>query len=92
MKKKSLSWKKAMFFGCAVALFTACSENSNEPMGQGEVQFEITDAPIDDANVKSVIVTVADVKVDGQSLSGFTKQTIDLMHTLKATQKCLEVQ
>jgi hypothetical protein len=78
MRVKSLSWIKAMFFGCAVAMFTACGDDSSEPMGTGEVEFEITDAPIDDASVKSVIVTVADIKVDGQSLSGFTKQTIDL--------------
>jgi hypothetical protein len=75
---KSLSWMKAILVGCAVTMFTACSDNSNEPMGKGEVDFEITDAPIDDAEVKSVVVTVADIKVDGQSLSGFTKQTIDL--------------
>ena len=75
---KSLSWIKAIFLGCAVTMFTACENDSNEPMGQGEVEFEITDAPIDDANIKSAVVTVADVKVNGQSLSGFTKQTIDL--------------
>jgi hypothetical protein len=76
---KSLSWIKAILLGCTVTLFTACADDdSNEPMGKGEVEFEITDAPIDDANVKSVFVTVAEVKVDGRSLSGFTKQTIDL--------------
>lgn len=74
-----LSWIKAIFFGCAVTLFTACGDDSNEQAGQGEVEFEITDAPIDDASIKSVVVTVADVKVDGQSVSGFSKQTIDLM-------------
>jgi hypothetical protein len=77
MRMKSLSWIQAIVFGCAVTLFTGCNE-SEEPMGTGEVEFQITDAPIDDANVKSVVVTVADVKVDGQSVSGFTKQTIDL--------------
>jgi hypothetical protein len=60
-----------------MTMFAACDE-SNETAGEGDVEFEITDSPIDDANVKSVMVTVADVKVDGQSLSGFTKQTIDL--------------
>lgn len=74
---KSLSWIQAILFGCAVTLFTSCNE-SEEPMGTGEVEFQITDAPIDDANVKSVVVTVTDVKIDGQSVSGFTKQTIDL--------------
>jgi hypothetical protein len=78
MRKNSLSWVTGILFGCGVATFMACDDDSNEPMGQGEVEFEITDAPVDDASVKSVVVTVADVKVDGQSLSGFTKQTIDL--------------
>ena len=74
-----VSWMKTIFFGCAVTMFTACSENDNDgPMGQGDVTFEATDAPVDDASVKGVIVTVSDVKVDGQSISGFTKQTIDL--------------
>jgi uncharacterized protein DUF4382 len=77
MRKKSLSWIKAIFFGCAMTMFAACDE-SNEPIGEGDVEFEITDAPVDDASIKSVVVTVAEVKVDGQSISGFTKQTIDL--------------
>lgn len=77
-RMKNLSWIKAVLLGCAVTFLAACTDDSNEPMGKGEVEFEITDAPIDDAHVKSVVVTIADVKVDGQSLSGFSKQTIDL--------------
>jgi len=77
MRVKSLSWIQAIFFGCAVTLFTGCND-SEEPMGKGEVEIQITDAPIDDANVKSVVVTVTDVKIDGQSVSGFTKTTFDL--------------
>lgn len=75
---KSLKWIKAVLFGCAAMFLTACTDDTNEPMGKGEVAFEITDAPIDDAQVKSVMVTVADIKIDGQSLAGFTKQTFDL--------------
>jgi hypothetical protein len=74
---RGLSWFKAIFFGCAITMFAAC-DDSNEPAGNGDVQFEITDAPVDDANVKGVFVTVTDIKVDGKSVSGFTKQTIDL--------------
>jgi hypothetical protein len=79
---------KAFLFGCAVAMFTACND-SEEPMGQGEVAFEITDAPVDDASIKSVVVTVADIKVDGQSLAGFTKQTIDLKAYFDGNTKAL---
>jgi hypothetical protein len=77
MRKRSSSWIKGILFGCAMTMLAAC-DDSNEPAGNGDVQFEITDAPIDDANVKGVFVTVADIKVDGKSVSGFTKQTIDL--------------
>ena len=77
MKMKSLIWVNFVC-ACFAVMVSACEERSNEPVGEGEVAFEITDAPIDDANVKSVMVTVADVRVDGKSLSGFSKQTIDL--------------
>ena len=76
MKTLNVSWPKTILFACAIFMLPAC--NSNEPMGKGEAEFQITDAPCDDASVKSVFVTVADVKVDGQSISGFAKQTIDL--------------
>lgn len=55
---------------------TGCNKDSNS---SGSAQIEITDAPIDDASVKSTFVTIADIKVDGTSISGFTKTTIDLM-------------
>src|SRR6476646_2906926 len=77
MKMLNVSWTKTILFACAVGMLSACSKSS-EPMGKGEAEFQITDAPADDASVKSVFVTVADLKVDGQSVSGFTKQTIDL--------------
>src|SRR5258708_40304153 len=76
MKPLNVSWTKTIIFVCPISMLPAC--NKKEPMGKGEAEFQITDAPSDDASVKSVFVTVADVKVDGQSISGFTKQTIDL--------------
>jgi len=76
MKMKNLNWIKALMFVMVVLILPACSDD--EPMGKGDVDFEITDAPVDDASIKGVFVTVSDIKVDGQSISGFTKQTIDL--------------
>lgn len=61
----------------AVLILGAC-EDDEQPVGKGEAAFEITDAPVDDANVKGVFVTVTDVKVNGHSMEGFSKQTIDL--------------
>jgi hypothetical protein len=75
MKTKHLSFMSSLAMVCCLLLFAACSE---EEMGKGNVEFEITDAPIDDAAVDAVMVTVADVKVNGTSVSGFTKQTINL--------------
>jgi len=76
MKMKCLNWFKALMFGSAVLALTSCSDN--EPMGKGDADFEITDATSDDASVKGVFVTVTDIKLNGKSISGFTKQTIDL--------------
>jgi hypothetical protein len=78
MEKTKFNWLNAVVLGGAILLLSACGNDSDEPMAKGEVEFQITDAPSDDANIKSVMVTVADVKVDGQSISGFTRQTIDL--------------
>lgn len=77
MKIKKSGWLIAFAFACVTAVPTAC-DDSSDPRGKGDVEFEITDAPSDDAAVKGVFVTVADIKVDGRSLSGFAKQTIDL--------------
>jgi len=57
-------------------MLAACNEEA--PMGKGDVDFEITDAPTDDASVKGVFVTIAEVRIGGQPVPGFTKQTIDL--------------
>lgn len=61
-----------------LVFFTQCKEDdSSSP--NGSARFEITDGPIDDTEVKGAFVTVTAVKVDGKEISGFSKQTIDLM-------------
>jgi len=77
MKFKNL--KLLVSMSCLILILAACNEDDAAPRNMGSVQFEITDAPIDDASVKSVFVTVADIKVDGQSISGFNKTTIDVL-------------
>jgi hypothetical protein len=72
MEMKKSGWFKILAFACATAMVVACNDDSSEPMGKGTAEFEVTDAPSDDASLK------ADIKVDGKSVSGFTKQTIDL--------------
>ena len=76
-------------YGIAAGIFmmtlftiTSCSKNDDSTTSvEGEsynTTFKMTDAPIDNANVEGVFVTVADVKVDGTSLEGFSKTTIEL--------------
>jgi len=61
--------------------FTACSEDdSDNATVEGSVEFQMTDAPTDDANVKSAFITVTEIKVDGQTWDGLNgKVTLDLL-------------
>lgn len=64
-----------------MALFTFSACEQDDPTtgeGSGRVSIEMTDAPIDDAQVQGVFVTVAEVKVDGQTIEGFQPKTIDI--------------
>lgn len=73
----------SMFYGVVffALLFTlsSCEDDNNSAGLDGELRMEITDAPIDDANVKGTFVTISSIEVDGQKVEGFSKQTIDLM-------------
>jgi len=60
--------------------FVQCSKDDNmsNMEDKGTLALKVTDAPSDDSNIKGTFVTVSDVKVDGKSLEGFTKQTIEI--------------
>ncbi|MFY9150672.1 MAG: DUF4382 domain-containing protein [Prolixibacteraceae bacterium] len=58
-------------------LMIQCSKDDVN-QSSGQLNLKMTDAPSDDANIQSTFITVADVKVDGQSVAGFTKQTIKI--------------
>ena len=81
---KRVNMKRAIqsvILATAVTAFTACSSDDrgeSMPEETSQTTFKITDAPIDDAQVEGVFVTLADVRVDGQSLEGFSKTTIEL--------------
>jgi len=67
----------AILMACSILFFNC---NKDEDSDRGQVSVEITDAPADDSNIEAVFVTVADVKIDGESMDGFSgKQTIDIM-------------
>jgi len=76
-KKMNVS-KMILATACiALMLFVSCSKDEDNG---SNVTFEITDAPIDNANVSGAFVTISEIKVDGQSWSGFSgKKTVDLL-------------
>jgi hypothetical protein len=65
------------FFTVAL-LFTACEKDDSTSSGSATTTIKITDAPIDDASVTGAFVTITDIQLDGQSVQGFSKTTIDL--------------
>ncbi|MGB7394403.1 MAG: DUF4382 domain-containing protein [Pricia sp.] len=75
--------KAAGIFLMSLLTMTSCSKNDEDDSTTMEAEayntsFKITDAPVDHANVEAVFVTISDVKVDGTSLEGFSKTTIEL--------------
>lgn len=88
---KTRNFFKATILLLSIAFFASCSNDDGTSYGdeKSKTNFYITDAPTDNTNVKGVIVTVADVKVNGVSIEGFTKTTIDLMQYQNGMTKLL---
>lgn len=85
MKKTKITGKLLTVGAGAFILFSSilasCSKSDDNPgggNGTANTTFKVTDAPIDDVNVTGAFVTIADIKLNGQSVSGFTKTTINL--------------
>ncbi|WP_339707587.1 DUF4382 domain-containing protein [uncultured Kriegella sp.] len=74
--------KNGALLGLTMMAMIACSKSDDgEKNTDGEsynTTFKITDAPVDNANIEAVFVTISDVKVDGTSLEGFNTTTIEL--------------
>jgi len=82
-----LSFLILLTFGIA-----SCIKDDIVPNNQGEARarIEMTDAPIDNPNVKGVFITVIDIKIDGKSWAGFDgKTTFDLLNYRNGTTKLL---
>ncbi len=90
MKKLNLTIAASLLV--LTTFIMSCSNDNNDNYPSGEksaTNFYITDAPTDNTNVKGVIVTVADVKVNGVSIEGFSKTTVDLMQYQNGMTKLL---
>ena len=63
-----------------VAVFAvSCSDDDNSTTdGKGQVSVKMTDAPSDDTAIEGTFITVSKVKIDGQEVEGFQKQTFDI--------------
>lgn len=74
---------KPALFSVFLSMMISCSSDEDpkvvNPDTEGyNTEVYITDAPIDNAEVQAVFVTVSDVKVNGKSLEGFQKTTVEL--------------
>ncbi|WP_116124661.1 DUF4382 domain-containing protein [Lewinella sp. IMCC34183] len=71
--------------------FSCGEEEPATPSGSGSGDFtvEMTDAPLDDANVKAVFVTVSEVRVDGQAIEGFSATTVNVSALTDGTTETL---
>jgi hypothetical protein len=88
---KTRNFFKATILLLSISFLASCSNDDGTSYGaeKSKTNFRMTDAPTDNTNVKGVIVTVADVKVNGISIEGFTKTTIDLMQYQNGMTKLL---
>lgn len=74
---------KSTFFTLFLSALISCSSDSESkidaPQSEGyKTQVYLTDAPSDNAEVEAVFITIADVKINGKSLKGFQKTTVEI--------------
>ncbi|HLO45089.1 MAG TPA: DUF4382 domain-containing protein [Leadbetterella sp.] len=67
-------------FSCESELFGPKNDINDTNSAQGSLSLSITDAPIDQADVSAVFVTITEIKVDGKTFSGFKgPKTVNLL-------------
>lgn len=70
-------------FLVAVVFMSSCSkdddstDNPDNAMGNSTDVY-ITDAPVDNADLEAVFITVSEVKVNGKAVNGFEKTTLEI--------------
>ena len=72
--------RKANFLIVAIVMFaaivTGCKKEEDKKTGQ--INLEITDAPSDDENIQATFITISMIKIDGEAVEGFEKQTVNI--------------
>lgn len=74
---------KAGLFIFSMLLIVSCSKDEDDNVQPSAETYsttvEVTDAPIDNANVQGAFVTIANVMINGKALEGFNTTTVDLL-------------
>ena len=70
--------KLALLTAAISSSFIACKKDDSTNGVTASTTIKLTDAAIDDASVIGAFVTITDIKLDGQSVQGFTKATVDI--------------
>lgn len=84
--------KPTFCFLFLTALFSCSTDEESTESETSETystDVYLTDSPIDNAEVKGVFVTIADVKVNGNSINGFARTTIDVSSLTEGSTKLL---
>jgi hypothetical protein len=68
-------------------IFSNCKKEEDEELGT--INLEITDAPSDDANIQGTFITVSMITIDGDTVEGFEKQTINISNYQNGETKLL---
>lgn len=91
-----MNYRNLMKFGFllfSMLFIVSCSKDEDdnvEPTAETyNTKVEVTDAPIDNANVQGAFVTITNVKVNGKALQGFTTTTVNLLALQNGTTKAL---
>lgn len=92
LNKSAINIKPFLLFFTLTLALTSCLKDPDitPSTSTARARVEITDAPIDDPNVKGVFLTVVDVKIGGKSWAGFNgKTTFDLLAYQKGLTKLM---
>jgi hypothetical protein len=83
MNKRIMSWGLLLL---AVLFLGACRKDKSD---DNNLRIAMTDAPVEDARVKGVFITVAELRVDGAPLEGFSPVTFDISAYQKGATRLL---
>ncbi|HMK27726.1 MAG TPA: DUF4382 domain-containing protein [Chitinophagaceae bacterium] len=79
LRRNSLSAIVMILFATTISLISCQKDNSDDfGSGTASTTIKVTDGAIDDASVTGAFITITDIKLDGQSVQGFSKTTVDL--------------